>query len=340
MIQFQCPSCQTPIETPDSYAGRSARCPTCNRRIRVPRDPRSATVSDDSPSPDDSSASSAVFRIEGRTYQVRAKLEGLLIAADVVIASSVAVFAGVGLTAPAYSPWFAAGLVATGFALFGALLVLPGYYSVRRSHGLKTGERLAFVSIALAAVLVVVFLCVATVANLSADRTPCHARLKAVGQALREYVVRNEQLLPPKPDTLVEQGYLAASKLTCRQVSGVREGTPTYEPRSYLRNRQGQAVIDLKFQGDESRRFPGDLMVLMDGGVHEIQDEKTSELVPGHYVLTLDGDVYYIRADRKADELNRQRQVVGRVLRARQIEDQQRPGNTPPIDRLDEPAPP
>ena len=341
MIHFQCPRCGAPMETPDHYAGRTARCPTCNRRIRVPRQARAGAGRDETAPPpiDESSSTSAVFRIEGRAYQVRAKVDGLLIAACITLALSLAVFVAVGMTAPAYSPWFVAGLVAVGFVLFGALLVVPGYYNIRRSRGRKTGERLVFVIVAVAAVLVVAFLCVALVAKLSADTSPCYARLKAVGRALRQYATRNDQLLPPVPETLVEQGYLGASKLTCPEVRGAREGMPTYEPRSYLRDRRRRAVIDLRFSDDESRRFPRDLIVLMGGGTHDIE-ETGGKVVRGHYVLTLGGDVYHVEAKRKDEELKRQQQIVGRVLAARQIETQQADRAKPPGDGAGETAPP
>jgi DNA-directed RNA polymerase subunit RPC12/RpoP len=318
MIQFRCPSCSSEIETPDDYAGRPARCPTCNRRIRVPRKSAQPALRDDAePAVEEPSTARAMFQLDGRTYQVRPRLEGLLLAAAVVNVLSVVALVAVGMVARVRAPWFLAGLIAAAVALFAALLVVPAYYNIRRSRGRKTGQRLVFVDFAAAAVLVVVFLAVALVARASADDSSCYERLKAVHRALIAYAARNGGLLPPRPETLVEQGDLPASKLTCPDVGGVREGTPTYDRHSYRRDPAGQAVIDLRFRDDASRRFPDDLMVLMCSGVSDVLvDEKTGRRVRAHYVLRLDGSITYVPADAAARQraLDQQVRTIRRVL--------------------------
>ena len=338
MIQFQCPGCNSEIETPDEYAGRSARCPTCNRRIRVPREAAALTAQPaDAELQAEPPSSSGVFRLEGRTYAVRPRLEGMLIASAVVIALSIVVFVAIGLMAPVYTPWFLAGLIGGAFALFGALLVLPAYYNIRRSRGRKTGERLAFVDIAVAAVLVVTFLSLALVSRALADNTSCGERLKLVYAALRAYAADNGGLMPPSPETLVEQGHLAASKLTCPLVHGARQGTATYDGRSYLTDRSGRSVIDFR---SDVPRFPGDLMILMGGGLHRIRNKATGEDDRGYYVLTLDGSVAYVRQEEANGWLTEQRKVVDRVLAERQIDREARTGAAEGSESGESPAEP
>lgn len=316
MITFRCSGCENEIETPDDYAGRSARCPTCGRRIRVPR---KTGLQADSPAlglGESPSASSAVFRVDGRTYEVRPKLEGLLVAASAVIGLSLVAFVAVGLTAQVYSPWFLAGLVATCFALFGALLCLPAYQAIRTSGGRKTGQRLAFLNVAVAAVLVLAFLFVAIVWKyMLADSSSCRQRLQAVHVALRQYAAGNGGLLPSDLQTLVRLGLLKGSKLTCRQVGGVREGTPTYLRHSYPVV-QGRALVDFR---TDLEPFPGDLMILMDGGLHDVLDQATGQRVPARYVLALDGAVGYVPDTQLAMTLafEDQARIISRVLEAR-----------------------
>lgn len=315
MITFRCPSCNNEIETPDDYAGRSARCPTCSRRIRVPRGDRRDGALDLGQQP---AATSAVFRVDGRTYQVRPKLDGMLIVASVVIGLSVVAFVASGLTWRHYTPWFPAGLIGAGFALFGALLVLPGYRGIR--HGRKTGERLAFVNVAVASLLVLGFLTWAVVSKtMLADTTSCKSRLRAVHAALQAYAAQNGGQFPPQPEVLVSQGYLEASKLTCPHVEGAREGDPTYIRASWRTYTDTKtSVVDL-VPGLEP--FPGDLLILIDGGVHEIRDETTGRHHRGHYVLTLDGHVNYVGKGAVAlgDQLRKQDRIIQRVLGLREI---------------------
>lgn len=315
MITFRCSGCNNEIETPDDYAGRSARCPTCSRRIRVPRgDRRDAALSlDQQPA-----ASSAVFRVDGRTYQVHPKLNGMLVAASVVIGLSVVAFVASGLTWRHYTPWFPAGLIGAGVALFGALLVLPGYRGIHSGH--KTGERLAFVNVAVASFLVLGFLTWAIVSKtVLADTTSGKSRLRAVHTALRAYAAEHEGRFPPLPEVLVSEGYLRASKLTCPHVKGAREGDPTYVRASWRTYTDTKtSIVDLA-PGLEP--FPGDLMILVDGGVHEIRDETTGRRHRGRYVLTLDGHVNYVVEGTAAlgALLKKQDRIIQRVLGLREI---------------------
>jgi DNA-directed RNA polymerase subunit RPC12/RpoP len=296
MITFRCSGCKNEIETPDDYAGRTARCPTCGKTIRVPRKEQLAG------SPESGSGEgSSMFRVDGRVYEVRPKLEGMLLVSSTVVVLAATSFVGVGLVAQVYTPWFLAALIGSGFAFLGALLCLPGYQAIRASNGLKTGQRLAFLNVAAAAVLIVIFLFVGVWEYMVADSSSCRQRLQDVYQALREYAVKNDGRLPPSPETLVEEGLLRPSKLTCREFGGVREGYPTYYRdgirNSYSVGSDGQATADFR---DDGKEFPGDLMILMDGGVHRMHDEKTGETRRVRYVLTLDGTVSYIPDHREA----------------------------------------
>jgi DNA-directed RNA polymerase subunit RPC12/RpoP len=330
MIQFRCPSCQAPIEVPDQYAGRAARCPTCSGRIRVPQKSGGDQRTEMQLLEDASATSSAVFRVEGRLYEIRPALDGLLIAAAIVAGLSLAVFAFVGVSVQVYSPWALAGLIAGGIALFGGLLVLPALYNIRRSHGRKTGQRLALTIAAIAAALVLLFATVSVVCKLLEDSTPCHERLQAVYQAFREYAARNGGRLPPRPEALVEQHYLPASKLTCLAASGVREGDPTYLQQSY------DPRID--FNADPS--FPGDVMLLMESSPTWIVDQASGKKVLARYALQFDGTVSYVPASENDDEdkrllveaFKRRDAVLTRVLETRKINQEQ---ETPP-----KPAPP
>jgi len=316
MITFRCSGCQNEIETPDDYAGRTARCPTCGKTIRVPQKEPRTDLPELGPG-----ERTSVFRVDGRVYEVRPKLEGMLLVSSAVVVLAAASFVGVGLVAQVYTPWFLAALIASGFAFLGALLCLPGYQAIRASNGLKTGQRLAFLNVAAAAVLIVVFLFVGVWEYVVADSSSCRQRLQEVYQALREYAAKNDGRLPPSPETLVKQGYLRPSKLTCREFGGVREGYPTYY-RDALRNSypvgaDGQALADFR---DDGKEFPGDLMILMDGGVHRMRDEKTGDTIRVRYILTLDGNVSYVPDNREAldNAFEHQARILARVRRDRQ----------------------
>lgn len=323
MIHFRCPGCTAAIEVPDNYAGRAARCPTCGHKLRVPRS-GAGGPSAESETPtdlDDTVSSTSVFRVEGRAYQVRARLEGLLIVSSLVIALSIVVFVAVGLTVPTYDPWTVAGLIAAGFALFGALLVLPAYNSIRRSRGRKGGERLAFINVAAAAVLVVTFLTAAAVTRALSDYTPCDVRLEMVGRALRDYAAKNQGRFPPRPERLVELGMLAPSTLTCPRVPGARSGDPTYARRSWAIDTSGQAAVDLRHRGHVSLGFPDDLLILLGGGVHEVVDQATGRTVQARWALTLGGRALYIPVREVDEELERQRSIIYNVRKRRAVEE-------------------
>jgi predicted Zn finger-like uncharacterized protein len=335
MIAFRCPSCSTEIAVPDGYAGRAARCPTCGSRIRVPRRAAESGAIEDLDGLDESTTSSAIFRMGGRTYAVRPRLEGMLLVAAAVTALSAGAFVAVGLLARVYAPWFLAGLVAAGFALFGGLLVLPAYSGIRRSRGRKTGQRLAFVIVAASAALCVVYLAAGLISRAMGDHATCPARLRAVHQALVAYAAAHGGALPPQPETLVEQGLLPASKLTCPHVPGVREGAPTYMPRSWRRYASGESVIDLR---TDVPAFPPELIILIDRGVTDVRVEGTDRTVRGHYVLTLGGEVRHVEVVELAEALSLQKAVIDRVLAERLVDRQQResaaggaePGEPPP----------
>jgi len=322
MIHFQCPECRAPIEAPEDHAGRSARCPTCNRRLRVPDKERPDERPGQPLAEDATSTSSAVFRMDGRLYQARPRLEGTLIAAAAVVGLSIGMFVAVGLTVNVYSPWVWAGWAGVLFAVFGALLVVPAMYNIHRSGGRKTGRRLAFLTVGAAILLAMIYVLVAVLAPFVADRTPCYYRLQAVHRALAAYGVKHEGAFPGRPETLVSQGYLGSSKLTCREESGVREGTPTYLKESY------DPRIDLK----KEIPFPGDVMVLMERNPHRIVDKASGREVLARYALQLDGTVVYVAAsddpeqDRKGVNaaLTIQRDIVNRVLAERATEQKAR----------------
>ena len=118
---------------PEDYAGRSANCPTCGRKIHVPA---GAVSQEEGPPEDLNEPSTNVIRVEGRAYQVRPKFEGLLVAATVVLALSPVAMVLTGLYYQTYTPWGAAGLCGTTVALFGLLLLLAAHHSIRVKPGL------------------------------------------------------------------------------------------------------------------------------------------------------------------------------------------------------------
>ncbi|NIA21523.1 MAG: hypothetical protein GWP05_06060 [Anaerolineaceae bacterium] len=312
---------------PDHYAGRGARCPTCSRRLRVPRRRlgHSGALTPDELT--DSQATSGIVMLDGHAYQVRPQVEGMVVASSVIIALSVVPMILVGLTIGAYTPWLWASLVATGVVLFGMLLVLPGYANIRRSRGRKTGRRLGMINIAAGLALISGFLSVGLISYALADHSSCRSRMLAIHKALMQYAARNDLRFPPRPETLVAEGYLKAGKLTCPKFSGAREGAPTYNRDSYVEDFSGK--IDLR---TDTAEFPGDLMVLMGGSVHrspKVVDRETGRQIPFHYALRLkadrDGEVVgYVPLDEIRQRIVEQRKIIARVLFNRSIDRDER----------------
>jgi len=313
MIAFHCPRCKASIEVPDNYAGRTANCSTCNHKIRVP----SGTVAPDEGLPEEmDDPSTNVIRVEGRAYQVPPKFEGLLFAAAGVLVLSPVALILTGLAAQTYTPWGAAGLSAAGVALFGLLLLLPAQYSIRRSHGRRTGGRFAFIILAVGVLLLVAYLCVALFSFTTADHSSSVARLQKIAKALGKYAADNGGALPDSPETLVLQKYIPASTLTCPEAVNLRSGTPTYV---YYDRR-----LDLRYPQKDTRSFPGDLIVFVDGIEHEAKLDQTTVKV--YFAIQLDAlrqpKVGIIRVPAKdlRDILKQQAQAVGRVLLERNNE--------------------
>jgi hypothetical protein len=146
-----------------------------------------------------------------------------------------------------------------------------------------------------------------------------------VHQGLLQYALRHDGLFPPRPETLVEQGYLRASKLTCPQHPRVREGDPTYIRQSY------SGRIDLRTEGDV---FPDDTIVLIDAAIHrsaEVVDPQTGQPVGFCYALRLRPDaqgrvVGYLPKDHIVDRLREQSRIIARVEENRRL---YREGRTP-----------
>jgi len=297
------------MEAPDDYAGRTARCPTCNRKIRVPQPSQASVPVAESAELDRASTSSQIFRMGGRAYELRPRLEGSLIASALVNLLSVGLFVSVGMLAEVYTPWFLAGLVGAGMAVFAALLVVPAWYNIRRSRGRRTGNRLALANLATAGLLVAACLCVGLVAKATEDTAPCDERLRAVHRALRQYASNHEGRFPPRPETLVRRGYLPAAKLTCPEHPGARCGEPTYIPESYR--------PEVDFGNGEP--FPKDLVILIDRALTTIVDESTGKRVRGHYALELGGRVTYVPHARLEEAIEYQRRVIGRILTEREL---------------------
>jgi len=323
VIVFHCPNCNAEIEVPDHYAGRSARCPTCNRRLRAPqqrRDHSGALTPDDLV---DSQSATGIVMLDGHAYHIRPQVDGMVIASSVVIALSIVPMILIGLGIGAYTPWLWASLIATGVVLFGMLLVLPGYNNIRRSRGRKTGRRLGMINIATGLALVAGFLSTGLISYALADHSTCKSRMQAIHKALMEYAARNDSRFPPRPETLVEKGYLQAGKLTCPKCRGKREGDPTYNEDSY----SGQ--VDLRTDVAE---FPGDLMILMGGPVHRspnIVDEKTGRQIPFYYALRLKPDhngevVGYVPVEEIRPRIVEQRKIIARVLFNRRTDEDER----------------
>jgi DNA-directed RNA polymerase subunit RPC12/RpoP len=303
MIVFHCPRCSAEIEVPEDYAGRSANCPTCGRKIQVPA---GAVPRDEGPSEELNESSANVIRVEGRAYQVRPKLEGLLIAATAVLVLSPVALVLTGWSAQGYTPWGVAGLCGAGVAFFGLLLLLAAHYNIRRSHGRKSGRRFAFVILAGGVLLLVASLCVALVAFASADRSSSVERLQRIAKALAEHAARNGGALPDSPETLVRLNYIRPSTLTSHEAVDLRAGTPTY---SFYDRR-----LDLR----TAVPFPGDLLVYLDGIKHEVKQGQTAAEV--YFAVQLDGRIVRVPTSQLRDILRQQDQAVGRVQMERKNE--------------------
>jgi DNA-directed RNA polymerase subunit RPC12/RpoP len=307
MIAFHCPSCHAEIEVPDNYAGRSANCPTCNHKIHVPA---GGVATDEGPPEEMNDPSTNVIRVEGRAYQVPPKFEGMLFAAAAVLALSPVALILPGLGMHTYTPWGAAGLCGAAVALFGLLLLLPAHYSIRRSHGRKTGGKFAFIILGAGVLLLVAYLCVALVSFTMADRSSSVERLQRVAKGLGKYAADNGGALPDAPETLVHQKYIPASTLTCPDVPGLHSGTPTYV---YYDRR-----LDLR---TDKTPFPGDLIVFVDGIEHEVKGDKGTAKV--FFAIQLDAlrqpkvGIVRVPADQLKDILKQQAQAVGRVIMER-----------------------
>ncbi len=309
MISFQCPGCKATIEVPDQYQGRQAHCPTCSRKIRVPRQ---AAPSDSGGMPADEASASGtnVIILEGRAYQVRPKMEGLSLAAAAVVAASLAIMLIIGLAMPLYNAWLWSGVTAAAVVTFGILLVLPAQLSIGRSRGRKSGQTLNTITVLAGGVLLIVYLSTALLSSLRTDYSTCPQRLQAVYAALTQYARANDDRFPPRPETLVEQGYLQATSLTCPHAPGARAGDATY-----LRGRHGESVIswqNLDFRR-EPAQFPDDLIILFDGGPHHLPDGRRV-----YYVLLLDGSVRHVSEQQRDDVIREQYAMIQRVQVLRQ----------------------
>jgi DNA-directed RNA polymerase subunit RPC12/RpoP len=310
MIVFRCPGCNKEIEVPNEYAGRTASCPTCSRKLHVPQANGAASALEE-PLPDRVSQSSQI-RVDGRSYQVRPKLEGMIIVSAVVLGLSVICFLLVGLGIATYAPWVVAGLVGAAVGIFGALLLLPAYYNIRRSGGRKTGIRMAMITLGAAALLVVFFVCASLVSLAMTDRSSSAERLRAVHAALLDYAGKNGDSFPPSPQTLVDQKYLRASKLTCPDYPGIREGQPTWKPGTYW------PQVNLK----KDPPFPDDLIILVDATEHKVRQD--GQMTRFFLVLEFGGKVAHVTIEddpqttlRKIHE--EQVRIIQRVLNEQKV---------------------
>ena len=175
MITFECPGCKARIEVSDQYQGRQARCPTCSRKLRVPKPSGVSADAGGMPAGEASSSGTNVIILEGRAYQVRPQMDGFAIAAAIVVAISVLPLLIVGLTMPIYNPWLWAGIAAAAVALFGTLLVLPAQVSIARSHGRKGGQKLAIITLVTGGLLVALYLTIALLSKIG--RASCRERV-------------------------------------------------------------------------------------------------------------------------------------------------------------------
>lgn len=314
MITFECPGCKARIEVPDQYQGRQARCPTCSRKLRVPRRASGSGGGggnkDDSLPVDESGSGANVVMLDGRAYQVRPQLEGFALAAAIVVGMSILALLIIGLTVRVYNPWLWAGISAAAVALFGVLLILPAQVNIARSHGRKGGQLIANITLAAGGLLIGLYLTVALLSSLWADYSPCPERLRTVYRGLVAYAEAHGGSFPSEPEALVEEGLIPSEALTCPEAAGARAGSATY-----LRDRSGQNVIPwqyLDFESHYGQRFPDDLIILFGGTVHRLSDGRRV-----YFVLLKGGDVRHVSQEMRDEVIKGQRERIAEVLEAR-----------------------
>ena len=239
MLRFRCPKCNAKMEVDESFAGRSARCPTCGYDFRVPKTgdqtPVHGVVEPARPG-------ATTVRIQGESVELLPPLETTALVALVLVCLSVVVVLAASLNPWLPIPWHYPMVLGAMLALLGAFFALSAYNNILRSRGHRRGKPLALAALACGGGLFLVFVVGAIVGFVLASwRPPCEKNLEVISIALGNYARAHDGAFPDGHKTslrtLVEEGYLgSADYLTCPTYPGV-PGAHIYDLTPDVNNR-------------------------------------------------------------------------------------------------------
>ena len=256
MIRFHCPSCDARMEVDESFGGRAARCPTCSHELKIPTAADAAAAAKGSPR-----SGAAVIDVDGEKVEVRPPIEATAkLSAGLVCAAVVAWAAGT-FGPFAANSWAFGGLVGALLAALGAIMSLPAYQTIKRSHGGKRGTGMATAGLIAGAVLFVVFMGAATYGLVTFKiRPPCEENLKQIYAALMKYADAHDGAFPKDMGELVRGKFLDSDQwITCPAYQDKSIGTQTY-----------QLTPDVNIKNP---MFPPDMMIVCDGPPYNLHED-------------------------------------------------------------------
>jgi len=297
MLRFRCPECETPMEVDESFAGRSARCPTCGHTLRVPKaEPSPGPV----PRVDGQPSGPNTVRVHGESVEVRPPLETLAVVGPALAALAVVAFLLLGLDpfGISYSSWLVGFTVGAMLSLLAAVFGLSGYQSVLRSRGRKSGRLPALIGTFGGLGLFIVLGAGAVVLSVKAFvlRPTCEDNLKVIYKGLKDYAAAHEGKLPRNLEELVREKYVDSNRWFTCPAYRVSVGTQTYRL---------MPLIDMN-----DPLYPPDMMIVADGEpIDSHRDGNVCVLLKDGTVTTVPRarwDAYFTAQQRKYTEVLRQ----------------------------------
>lgn len=226
MIRFRCPNCKAKMEVDDTFAGRSARCPTCGSGLRVPKT-EAAT-----PGGTPGRPGAATVEVEGEKVEVLPPIEMTSIVSVVIVGLSVVAFL-IGWLIPGLNftdPFFAGSLLGALVAILGVFIAVWAYPTIKKSRGRKRGLPLVKAALLGGLGLFLIFLsCAIAEWAISRNRPPCEKNLEYINKALKTYADDHDGAFPPNLATLVNEKYLDSMEWLRCPAYRVPPGTVTYD---------------------------------------------------------------------------------------------------------------